>query len=123
MAYAESVTFGRQLHEGHFDKLLHSTVRIIPFEGRLLGETRRIDFLKALGQPAEVSRIIAFGKCNMSCPYCARDAQSIDAENNVRDSVMVGARHDRLAGLDRLAQTVENAALEFPVWALLFWQQ
>jgi hypothetical protein len=27
----------------------------------------------------------------------------------------VGARHHRLAGLDRLAQTVQDAALEFPV--------
>jgi len=27
----------------------------------------------------------------------------------------IGARHHRLAGFDRLAQRIQNAALEFPV--------
>lgn len=46
---------------------------IIPYNGELFKETRKAYFLKAFGEEVKEMRIIPFGKCNYSCPYCKRN--------------------------------------------------
>lgn len=48
-------------------------VYIIPHNGELFAETRKAYFLKAFGEKVQEMRIIPFGKCNYSCPYCKRN--------------------------------------------------
>lgn len=67
-------------------------MRIIPYNDEVLGEVRDALFLKGLGRDAEKTRIVAFGSCNFSCPYCMRDAQFIDSNGNVLKSVEVDER-------------------------------
>ncbi len=45
---------------------------VIPYKGELFKETRLAYFLKAFGEEIKEMRIIPFGKCNYSCPYCKR---------------------------------------------------
>lgn len=47
-------------------------VYIIPHKGKVFEETRMSYFLKAFGEEVKQMRIIPFGKCNYSCPYCKR---------------------------------------------------
>jgi len=74
---------------------------IIPYKGKMFSETRKSYFLKAFGEEVKEMRIIPFGKCNYSCPYCKRNgfnkqsniiSGSIEVEeteifNAVRDAV------------------------------------
>lgn len=46
---------------------------VIPYNGELFKETRKAYFLKAFGEDVKEMRIIPFGKCNYSCPYCKRN--------------------------------------------------
>lgn len=48
-------------------------INIIPYKGELFKETRKSYFLKAFGEEVQDMRIIPFGKCNYSCPYCKRN--------------------------------------------------
>lgn len=84
-----NVAFLEALNAGKYDADLNAPVRLIPHEGRMLGEVRRIDFVKAHGIQPQPSRVISFGRCNMQCPYCFRDAQFVDEEYNVANTVEV----------------------------------
>ena len=46
-------------------------------------------FLRRLAENIEVARIVSFGRCNYYCPYCRRDAQFVDHNGNVINSVDV----------------------------------
>ena len=61
-------------------------MRIIPFDGKPLGEVREVRFIKVLGREIEKARIVSFGRCNYHCPYCRRDAQFVDEKGNVLSS-------------------------------------
>lgn len=62
---------------------------IIPYKGELFTETRKSYFLKAFGKEVKDMRIIPFGKCNYSCPYCKRNGY--DKQNSViNGSIEVG---------------------------------
>lgn len=54
---------------------------IIPYKGELFQETRKSYFLKAFGEEIRDMRIIPFGKCNYSCPYCKRNGY--DKQDNI----------------------------------------
>ena len=54
---------------------------IIPYNGELFQETRKSYFLKAFGEEIRDMRIIPFGKCNYSCPYCKRNGY--DKQNHI----------------------------------------
>lgn len=47
-------------------------IYVIPYKGTLFQETRKSYFLKAFGEQVQDMKIIPFGKCNYSCPYCKR---------------------------------------------------
>ncbi len=48
------------------------SIFVIPYEGEVFKETRKSYFLKSFGEEIRDMRIISFGKCNYSCPYCKR---------------------------------------------------
>lgn len=64
-------------------------MRIIPHQGKALGEVRQVRFLKAFERPAEHARIVSFGRCNYRCPHCMRDAQFVDENGDVLASTEV----------------------------------
>lgn len=76
-------------------------VYIIPYEGELFKETRQAYFLKAFGESVKEMRIIPFGKCNYSCPYCKRNGYKkqsciIEGSVAVNESVVFNAVLDAI---------------------------
>lgn len=78
------------------------TVPMLPWAGIVGKETRRLYFNQAVvdgkfskeaelkGSPfLPINRLISYGDCNMSCPYCKRDCQFIDDKGNVLSAVEV----------------------------------
>lgn len=61
---------------------------IIPYNDELFQETRKSYFLKAFGEEIRDMRIIPFGKCNYSCPYCKRNGYN-KQENIIAGSIEV----------------------------------
>ncbi|MEM3646752.1 MAG: radical SAM protein [Thermofilum sp.] len=45
---------------------------VIAHRGKPGGEVRPLFFLRAFGMEALPARLISFGSCNFSCPYCKR---------------------------------------------------
>ena len=64
-------------------------MRLIPYYGVHVGETREASFLEAFGRKKEVTRIVPFGSCNYACPYCMRDAQFVDEKGNTISSEFI----------------------------------
>lgn len=77
-------------------------VMMLPEAGKVGGERRWLYFYQLLdangclsetanpnGNRSPAMRIIAFGQCNVTCPYCKRGLQFIDADGTVIESVSV----------------------------------
>lgn len=78
------------------------SVPMLPWDGIVGKETRRLYFYQTviggsittsdkltgdLNLP--INRLISYGDCNVSCPYCKRDCQFVDDKGNVLDTLMV----------------------------------
>lgn len=69
-------------------------IKVLAHKGVVGGEIRPLYFYKAMGVDVVDARIISFGACNFSCPYCKRegnfrssDGSIISAINCVIDSL------------------------------------
>lgn len=76
-------------------------IYIIPYNGELFKETRKSYFLKAFGEQVQDMRIIPFGKCNYSCPYCKRKGYEkndgiIDGSVEVTETEIFSAVNDAI---------------------------
>lgn len=75
---------------------------IIPHNGELFTETRQAYFLKAFGEEIKEMRIIPFGMCNYSCPYCKRNGYNkhsniIDGSISVEENMIFSAVSDAIS--------------------------
>lgn len=62
---------------------------VIPYYGIPGGEIRPLYFYKAMGKAIKDGRIISFGACNFSCPYCKRDGQFRDKDGGIISAIDV----------------------------------
>ncbi len=105
-------------------------IKILKYGSRIVGETRRADFLRAFERPVETTRIVSFGACNFACPYCKRDGQFRDSHGNIIRAVdvtmpelknllapaMERGERLRLSGGDPVM--FPQASLELAKWAM-----
>jgi len=76
-------------------------VKVLLRGGKVGMEIRPLYFEKAFGLSVRNARIISFGACNFSCPYCKREGQF-----RVDDGSIVSARD---CGLDDLYRVCDDA--------------
>ncbi len=76
-------------------------IKCLPYKGVIGSEIRPLYFYKAMGMEVVDARIISFGACNFSCPYCKRDGAFRDTDGSIISSTSTT--------IDELYQVVEDA--------------
>lgn len=76
-------------------------MKVLLHNGAAGAEVRPLYFYKAMGQDIADARIISFGQCNFSCPYCKRDGAFRTDDGNIVTA------HD--ASLDDLFRVCDDA--------------
>ncbi|MFA6995350.1 MAG: radical SAM protein [Patescibacteria group bacterium] len=76
-------------------------IRCLPYKGKVGEEIRPLYFYKAMGIEIVDARIISFGACNFSCPYCKRDGNFRNADGSIVSSIS--------ATIEDLFKVVEEA--------------
>lgn len=61
-------------------------IKILPHQNKLGAEIRPLYFYKAFGKEIKDARIISFGACNFSCPYCKRDGAFRNKDGSICSS-------------------------------------
>ncbi len=62
-------------------------LKCLPYKGEIGKEIRPLYFYKAMGREVEDARIISFGACNFSCPYCKREGNFRAADGSIISAV------------------------------------
>lgn len=76
-------------------------IKCLLHHGVVGAEIRPLYFYKAMGREIVDARIISFGACNFSCPYCKRDGNFRAADGSIVSAVDVT--------LEQLFQVVDDA--------------
>jgi len=76
-------------------------IKSLPYNGKVGSEIRPLYFYKAMGMEVVDARIISFGACNFSCPYCKRDGAFRDTDGSIISSISIT--------IDELYKVVEDA--------------
>ncbi|MFA4819256.1 MAG: radical SAM protein [Patescibacteria group bacterium] len=76
-------------------------LKCLPYKGKIGSEIRPLYFYKAMGLEIVDARIISFGACNFSCPYCKREGNFRDTDGSIISSISTT--------LDELYGVVEDA--------------
>lgn len=76
-------------------------IKCLPYKGKVGVEIRPLYFYRAMGLEVVDARIISFGACNFSCPYCKRDGAFRDTDGSIISSTS--------ATIDELYRVVEDA--------------
>jgi len=83
------------------ERSLDHKIPILTHEGVPCSEVRPLYFYKAMGEEVVNARIISFGKCNLSCPYCKRDGAFRNTDGSI-----VGSEEFELA---EILARIDNA--------------
>jgi len=62
-------------------------LRALSHKGEIGGEVRPLYFYKSFGKKVDDARIISFGACNFSCPYCKRNGNFRSSDGSIISSV------------------------------------
>lgn len=62
-------------------------IKCLAHQGVVGGEIRPLYFYKTLGKDVANARIISFGACNFSCPYCKREGNFRTADGSIISAV------------------------------------
>ncbi|MBT9146548.1 MAG: 7-carboxy-7-deazaguanine synthase [Syntrophomonadaceae bacterium] len=80
---------------------LDKRLKVLPHQNIIGGETRPLFFYHGLGLEIVDARIISFGACNFSCPYCKRNGNFQAPDGSIISSVD--------CALDDLCRVVDDA--------------
>jgi len=76
-------------------------IKCLTYKGIIGEEIRPLYFYKAMGLEVVDARIISFGACNFSCPYCKREGAFRDSDGSIISSISTT--------INELYQVVEDA--------------
>lgn len=79
-------------------------IKVLAHKGEVGAEIRPLYFYKAMGVDIVDARVISFGACNFSCPYCKRDGNFRNADGSIISSI--GCK------IDDLYKVVDNAIVK-----------